>query len=266
MRKFLPLICALLLPSAVVAQTQQEEDKGYLTELIEENLSGVSRDVNIIGFQGALSSNASIDVLTVADAEGVWLTLEDVVLVWSRSALLRGAIDIEELSAERIVVSRPPVSEGAASGPAAEATPFALPELPVSIALDQLSVDRIELGEAFLGEPIAVSLSGQASLGGGEGDASVIATRLGDKSGVFEINGAYSNATRVLDLLLNLEEGADGIAARILDLPGRPAIKLAVEGNAPIDDYNATLAIATEGQDRLTGTFGLLNADRKSVV
>ncbi|WP_394178698.1 translocation/assembly module TamB domain-containing protein [Yoonia maritima] len=261
MRKFLPLICALLLPSAVVAQTQEEEDKGYLTELIEENLSGVSRDVNIIGFQGALSSNASIDVLTVADAEGVWLTLEDVVLVWSRSALLRGAIDIEELSAERIVVSRPPVSEGTASGPAAEATPFALPELPVSIALDQLSVDRIELGEAFLGEPIAVSLSGQASLGGGEGDASVIATRLGDKSGVFEINGAYSNATRVLDLLLNLEEGPDGIAARILDLPGRPAIKLAVEGNAPIDDYNATLAIATEGQDRLTGTFGLLNAD-----
>ena len=110
----------------MLAQSQADEDKGYLTTLIEENLSGVSRDVNIVGFAGALSSNATIDVLTVADAEGVWLTLEDIVLIWSRSALLRGAIEVQELSAERIIVARPPISE-AAKGPSAEATPFALP-------------------------------------------------------------------------------------------------------------------------------------------
>ncbi|WP_243394582.1 translocation/assembly module TamB domain-containing protein [Yoonia maritima] len=251
---------------SVIAQTQEEEDKGYLTELIEENLSGVSRDVSIIGFQGALSSNATIDVLTVSDADGVWLSLEDIVLKWNRSALLRGAIDVEELSAARIVVSRAPVPEASSSGPAAEATPFALPELPVSIALDELNIEQIELGETFLGEPITISLSGQASLGGGEGDANITATRIGEKAGVFEINGGYSNETRVLDLLLNLEEGADGIAARILDLPGRPSVKLAIEGNAPIDDYNATLAIATDGQDRLSGTFGLLNADAQQRI
>ncbi|KJZ19227.1 hypothetical protein TW80_10545 [Loktanella sp. S4079] len=254
------------MPFSAAAQTQEEQDKGYLTELIEENLSGVSRDVNIIGFQGALSSNATIEVLTVADADGVWLTLEDVVLSWNRGALLRGAIDVEELSAARIVVARAPVSEGGAQGPAAEATPFALPELPVSIALDQLRVDRIEIGETFLGEPIAVSLTGSASLGDGQGDANVVATRLGDKAGVFEIDGSYSNTTRVLGLLLNLEEAQDGIAARILDLPGRPAIRLTVEGDAPIDDYDASLAIATNGQDRVNGRFGLLNSDGQQRV
>ncbi len=259
MKHIFVLLC-LLFPLSALAQTQEEEDKGYLTNLIEENLSGVSRDVSIIGFEGALSSNATIDVLTVADAEGVWLTLEDIVLIWNRGALLRGAIDVQELSAARIIVARPPVSEEIDT-PSAEASSFALPELPVSITLDQLDIAEILLGEAFLGEEITVSLTGDASLGGGEGTAKILATRLGSKPGVFEINGGYSNETRVLDLLLNLEESEDGIVGRILDLPGRPAIKMGIAGNAPIDDYAATIAIATDGQDRLSGDFELLNAD-----
>lgn len=252
------ICCLIALPFGVAAQTQEEEDKGYLTSLIEDNLSGVSREVNVIGFQGALSSEATIDMLTIADAEGVWLTLEDIVLSWSRAALLRGAIDVQELSAARVIVARPPLSEE--SGPSPEATPFSLPELPVSVSLDLLNIDQIELGEAFLGEAVTISLSGTAQLSGGEGSANVIAERLGDKAGRFEINGSYINETRMLDLLLNLEEGADGIAARVIGLPGRPAIAMRVEGAAPVDDYDATLAIATDGQDRLNGTFGLTNA------
>ena len=250
------IICILVFaPHVVAAQTQEDEDKGYLTNLIEENLSGASRDVNIVGFAGALSSQATIEQLTIADADGVWLTLEDIVLSWNRRALLRGAIDVQELSAARIIVDRAPLSED--TGPAPEAQPFSLPELPVSISLDQLDIARIELGASFLGEPIVVSLTGDAQLGDGEGAANIVATRLGDKTGLFEINGSYVNATRVLDLLLKLEEGPDGIAARLLDLPGRPAVALEIAGAAPLDDYAATLAIATDGQDRLSGTFAL---------
>lgn len=258
--RLLAVICAFLLaPFVVVAQTQEDEDKGYLTSLIEDNLSGATRQINIQGFAGALSSEATIESLTVADADGVWLTLEDIVLSWNRGALLRGAIDVQELSAARIVVVRPPLAED--TGPSPEAEPFSLPDLPVSVALDQLSIDRIELGEAFLGEPIVVSLTGSAQLSDGEGAANVVAQRLGEKTGQFAINGSYVDATRVLDLLLNLEEGPDGIAARILDLPGRPSVNLEVAGNAPLDDYAATLALATDGQDRLNGTFALTSVD-----
>ncbi len=259
------IICVLCLaPFIAVAQTQEDEDKGYLTKLIEDNLSGVSREVRIQGFEGALSSEATIDVLSIADADGVWLTVEDIVLNWRRSALLRGAIDVQELSAARIVVSRPPLAED--TGPTPEAQPFALPELPVSVALDQLRIERVELGEAFLGEPVAVTLGGAAQLADGEGSVNLIAERLGEKTGVFEVDGGFANETRVLDLLLNLEEGADGIAARILDLPGRPAIKLQVAGNGPLADYEAKLALATDGQDRLTGTFGLTSAEGEQQI
>lgn len=257
------LLCALALlfaPCAAFAQSQEEEDKGYIASLIEDNLSGAGRDVSIIGFQGALSSEATIDVLSIADAEGVWLTLEDVTLIWSRAALFRGAVSVQELSAQRIVVSRAPIAEDA--GPTPEATPFALPELPVSISIGELSIAQIELGESFLGEPISISLQGTAELSDGQGSANVVATRLGDKRGVFEIDGSYDNATKVLGLLLNIDEGPDGIAARLLDLPGKPAVGLRIEGDAPIDDFSATIAVATEDQDRLNGEFALRSDDQ----
>ena len=235
-----------------------------MTNLIEENLSGGSRSVNIVGFAGALSSEATITQLTVSDAEGVWLSLDDIVLSWNRGALLRGQIDVQELSAARVSVLRAPIAED--TGPAPEATPFALPELPVGITLDALDIAEIALGEVFLGEAISVSLTGSAQLGGGEGTANVVATRLGDKAGVFEIDGSYANETRVLDLLLRLQEGADGIAARLLELPGRPAVGLEITGAAPLGDYAATLAVSTDGQDRLTGTFSLAEQTDAQVI
>ena len=244
----------LLWPLAGLAQTT-DDDEGFLTELIQDNLSGDARVVDIVGFAGALSSEATIERLTVADEDGVWLTVEDIVLSWNRRALLRGAIDVSELRAARIILARAPISQD--SGPAPEAAPFSLPELPVSVSLDALDIAEIIIADAFLGDEIRVSLTGQAQLAGGEGAANIVATRLGETLGVFEINGSYINETRFLDLLVKLEEGADGIAASLLDLPGRPAVALSVAGAAPLDDFAADIALATDGTDRLAGRFAL---------
>ena len=253
-----------LAPVILAAQSQEETDKGYLTSLIEGSLSGASRDVSILGFEGALSSAASLDVMTIADSEGVWLTLEDVILDWNRSALLRGRIEVETLSAARIIVARPPITES--SGPAPEATPFSLPDLPVSLELGALDIQNITLGEAFLGEEISLSLQGSAALSGGEGDVDVTATRIGAQTGIFAINGAYSNETRILDLNLNVAEGADGIAATLLDLPDRPSTALRIAGTAPIDNYAATLALDTNGVERIEGDFALTADDAGQII
>ena len=258
------MISTMALWPITTAAQAQDDDEGYLTNLIEENLTGAGREVNIIGFEGALSSQATMDALTVADSEGIWLTLEDVVLSWNRTALLRGAIDVEQLSAARIIVERAPITED--SGPSPEATPFSLPELPVSISLDLLNIESIELGADFLGDPLSFRLSGAAELSGGEGSANVIAERLGEQQGRFEINGSYVNETKVLDILLDVAEGPDGIAANLIGLPGNPAIGMTIEGNAPLDDFAATLSIATDRQDRLNGTFGLTNIDDERVI
>lgn len=261
MKKLLIAAALAIVPMPALAQDNSDEDKGYLTRLIEDNLSGAGRAVNIVGFEGALSSEASLDVMTIADADGVWLTLEDVVLDWNRSALLRGAIDISELRAARIIVARAPIADDAASMPSPEATPFALPELPVSVSLGTLSIGRIELGESILGEPFAASLTGAASLAGGEGTATIEANRLDGNEGQFLIDASYENATSLLGLDLNIAEAAGGLAAKALDLPGRPALALTVSGTGPLSDYAADITLATDGVDRIAGTVTLAETD-----
>ena len=93
------LCLALLLPGAALAQ---EDDRGYLTAFLEDNLSDAGRKITITGFEGALSSRATITRLEIADDAGVWITLDGVVLDWSRSSLLSGEVVVNELSAETI--------------------------------------------------------------------------------------------------------------------------------------------------------------------
>ncbi|WP_341211626.1 translocation/assembly module TamB domain-containing protein [uncultured Limimaricola sp.] len=246
---------ATIAPTMLPAQEQAERDRGFLTGLIEDNLSGAGREVIITGFQGALSSTASIDVMTIADEEGVWLRAENLVLDWNRSALLRGRLEVEELSAELIELTRPPMADPEA--PAAEASPFSLPELPVSIRLDELAIDRLVLGEAFLDEEVALTLQGSARLAEGEGEAQLLAERLGDRTGRFEISGSYANDSRLLDLTLALDEAENGLIARILGLPGRPSVALNVEGTGPIDNFDAAITLDTNNQRRIAGSFAL---------
>ena len=261
--RFLCLIFLLAMPVSVIAQTA-DDDRGYLTNLIESSLSGADRTVTITGFEGALRSEARIGQMTIADAEGVWLTLEDLVLQWNRASLLRGAISVQQLRAGRMILSRAPV--GGDSGPSPEARPFSLPDLPVSVSIGALDIARIEIDQSFLGEAVVASVQGAASLASGQGMANLLVTRLDGAPGSLRIDGSYSNETDILALLLDLDEGPDGIAARLLDLPGRPAVKLVVQGDAPLDDFSATLALATDGQDRLTGDFVLATVDGRKQV
>jgi len=85
-----PILAAALalIPAApVLAQT---DDRGMLTRFLEDNLSAEGRQVTVEGFAGALSARATVDRIVIADAQGPWLTLTDVVLDWNRAAVLRG--------------------------------------------------------------------------------------------------------------------------------------------------------------------------------
>ncbi len=213
-------LLALIAPAAAQAQ---DDDRSRIVRFLEDQLSDGARTVTIRGFRGALSSTAQMDLLTIADDDGVWLTLENAQLTWSRTALLRGALQIDQLTAERLEIARRPTIAGSGPDlPSAEATPFALPELPVSIAIERTAIDRVTLGEDILGLAVAFSIQGSAQLAGGEGAAALHLERLDEARGVFDLAASYGNATRQLDLTLLLEEEAGGIATTLLGLPGAP--------------------------------------------
>ncbi len=250
-RRLLLLLAFLALPLATPAQ--EESDTGFIARQIESALSSVGRDVRISGFRGALSSTATMDSLTIADATGVWLRAENLTMNWNRAALLTRRIDIREISAGSITILRPPVAEQSALTP--EATPFALPQLPVAVNIGSLAVGRLTLAAPVLGEETTLTLSGAVSLNTGRLNANLSATRSDGRDGTFSLITAFAQETGTLSLVLSAEEAAGGLLATLGGLPGTPSLRLQLAGTGPIDDYRATLLLATDGATRLTGNL-----------
>ena len=247
-------LIAALVPVAVVAQ---EDDRSYLTAFLEDNLSSAGRQVIITGFRGALSSQASLATMTIADDDGIWLTLTDVKLDWQRAALLKGAVAIESLTAARIEMTRLPVL-AQSDMPSPEAADFALPELPVSIDIGKIEATEIVLGETVLGQAVTGKLTASMRLSGGEGSADLEITRSDDgPKGLISLTAAYANATGVLNLDLRAEEGAGGIAVGLLGVPDAPSVLFTVAGAGPLTDFAARVDLVTDGISRLAGDVTL---------
>ncbi len=256
MRRLLAIALLTLVPTVALPQdTSSEEDKGFLTNWLETTLSGAGRDIQIDGFQGALSSTASLDRLTIADDEGIWITLKDVKLSWDRGALLGGALEVTELSAGSIDLIRWPATEESAPSP--EATEFQLPELPVSVRVQEISAASVTLGEAILGDSATVSLNGNVQLIEGEAAAGISILRIDEQEGSLSLEAGYSNATKVLDLSLTIEESRDGILVNLLNIPDRPSVNLQAKGTGPTTDFSADIALATDSAPRVTGSVRL---------
>ncbi len=126
--------------------------------------------------------------------------------IGDRSALLRGRVDITRITATEIIIDRLPKTE--ATGPAPEATPFSLPDLPVSISIDAIEAERVALGAPVLriGSAVDLSVSGTMQLADGSGTATLDILRLDGPEGAFNVDVAYANATEQLDLDLSLTE------------------------------------------------------------
>jgi translocation and assembly module TamB len=235
------------------------DDKSILENFLQDNLSAAGRTVEVTGFSGALSSQATMQRLTVADDDGIWLTIENAELDWTRSALLRGRLEIDALTAERIEVARAPVA--VSDGPQPATSDFALPELPVSINIGEISTPSLVLGEPLLGMAVEMRLEGSGQLEDGAGEAAITLERTDGQSGSFSLSAAYANDTGVLALDLDLDEGRDGIVATLTGLPGGAPLEFTLKGTGAIADYTADLALATDGTRRIGGQVTLDRSD-----
>ncbi len=256
MRKLLA-ISLLCLPLAAQAQ---QSDQDFLTEFLETNLSDAGRVVTITGFSGLLSTRATMTQMTIADDQGIWLTVKDATLDWSQSSVLSGQIVIKEFSAGEIDLLRIPGGKG--DGMPLQARAFELPDLPVSIEIGDISAGKITLGPTVLGQAVEGRLSATMSLAGGSGDATLKLQRTDQgPAGAFTLAAAYARQTGQLDLALTAKEGAGGVAVGLLGVPGAPSAEFTVTGSGPVGDFAADIVLKTDEVTRLAGQVTLFNAD-----
>jgi len=251
------LVLALLFALPAVAQ---EEDEGFLTRQIQNLLSGAGREVDLVGFEGALSSTASFQRMTIADDDGIWLTLEDVVLDWNRSALLRGSLEVRQLSAARIDIARAP-NPAEDTLPEPEATPFTfpqLPDLPVAINIQAVEIAQVTLGETLVGQAVELQMSARARLNDDGLDMAFTANRTDGQRGIFDVSANLSRGDDMLQALVEVSEQEGGIAANLLGIPDTPSVELTVQTGGPLNDLVTDIKIDTDGEERLAGQVVLI--------
>jgi len=236
-----------------ILSLSDEEQKDWLTSFVQDRLSTPERQIRLSNIDGVLGSNVSIREITISDAEGVWLRVNNASLNWNQAALFLGRLEVNSLTADSIEYLRNPVPSDQPNLPAPEAGTFQIPDFPVAVILQQLSVPVVTFGENVFGLGSEISLAGAFRLESGNLDASLDIVRLDGPGGTLDLDLDYLRDTNVLDLGLVLNEPENGVLANLLNIEGRPAVSLSLTGTGPVSDLRADLNLAANGQTALAG-------------
>jgi translocation and assembly module TamB len=266
MRRWLylvPVVAGLAIPAALVAQDvltmDNEEQKDWLTTFVEGQLSTPERQIRLSNIDGILGSDVSVREITISDAEGVWLRVNNARLNWNQAALFTGRLEVRTLAADSIEYVRNAVpAEGAIDLPAPEASGIEIPEFPVAIILDELIVPSVTFGENVFGLGSEISLAGALSLADGNLDATLDIMRLDGPGGTLDLDIAYLQEGNTVDLGLSLVEPENGVIANLLNIEGRPAVTLNIAGAGPVSDLRTALSLVADGQTALSGAATLV--------
>ena len=245
---------ALAQDAVEVLTMNNEEQKDWLTSFVQDRLSTPERQIRLSNIDGALGSNVSVREITISDAEGVWLRVNDATLTWNQGALLLGRLDVQSLKADSIDYLRNAVpAEATMDLPAPEAGGFQVPEFPVAISLQELSIPKVTFGEKVFGLGSEISLAGALTLEGGNLTTNLDIVRLDGPGGTLDLDIAYRNAEKTIDLGLSLVEPENGVIANLLNIEARPAVTLTLAGSGAVTDLRTELQLQANGQTALSG-------------
>jgi len=202
--------------------------------------------------------------IAYADAKGDWVEIEGAEVSLDPAALARREVRVTKLAAKRVALPRLPQGDATTPSEPSETVLPALPKLPVAIAVEDLAIERLELGAPVLGQAAAFSLHGKARLADGTVTAELAADRL-DHAGSLRLAAALNPAEDRLSAKLALREGPGGIGATLAGRPDEPlSLDLTLDGPASgaALDLRATLgselAATARGTVRATpaGDYG----------
>jgi|GEM_PF-1962827 len=200
-------------------------------------IAGLAADagVRLEGLEGDPFGAMSVARIEVSDSDGVWLAVEDAAIDWRLSwSLLARKVSIESVTAERIVVARPPAAE--ADTAPEPSGPFEPPNL--SLAIKRLAVGEIEIAEVIAGAKTRLGLNASAAYAQQAANIHLDIDRL-DETGELTLIANYALATDAFDLDLTLRDPAGGLASALLGLTD--GVEARLEGGGDLTGWKGRL-------------------------
>ncbi|MBX3576756.1 MAG: translocation/assembly module TamB [Rhizobiaceae bacterium] len=255
---YLLLVVIVLGAGALAALTLTAPGRETLAGMISSLASSETQTVTVGGLSGLWSGNLRVDHVVLEDADGPWLVARGVEAEWSPFDLVRGEVNAERVSAQRVEVARLPKGGDASDEPLA---------LPVDIDIRRLELPVVALGGEIAGNVAEVAASGSFSA---KGEPLALATDLSverrdGRQGSLTASIDFAPADNRLVVDISGAEPQGGVIANFLRLPGAPPVEIKLAGAGLVSDWEGSGTFAVDGQvvTRLDATHQTTDRGRR---
>ncbi len=253
------LALVLLLAAAIAAGAyllHSDRGRTFLVDLIEEQVSQPGEfELSVGRLSGSLFGRFALTEVSIADGEGPWLSLQSAEVTWSPTALWDRQVRIHEINVQGLDLARLPAG-GAEDQETADG--FSLPQLPVEIDIESLTLDQADIAEPVLGEAMQFNLAASARATQADGLAASLALQRTDGTGgQIDLKAAFQPAQEIIELSLDVAEPPGGLLVRLLDLPGLPALSATLSGSGPANGWRGQLSAQAQDLAQIRSTIQL---------
>ncbi|WP_316015070.1 translocation/assembly module TamB domain-containing protein [Roseobacter sp. HKCCA0434] len=251
MRALLLSLALILCAAPAVAQTSIFDLDNRLVQFALRQISSpgsfeITADL-VEDAEGATRLNG----VKVSDGTGIWLTIDQLVVDWNSSAILRGQLDLDRVIVRGLDMTRAPSPNAEAPTVDVEQTqgtpsPFDWPRAPIPVIVDQMTLEDIRIGPDVLGQSLTFDGTGSARDQGDEQRIELNITRSDDIDGEIAFTYLRDFAERTLGIELEAQEEAGGIVALLAGFPEDSASRVSLSGSGPRDDWQLTFDAETD--------------------
>jgi translocation and assembly module TamB len=228
---------------------------GLQTPWAKRQLAGLVADftsktgdyrVQIEGLDGLLPFSITVKQAAVSDGKGPWLKIEKFDFALAPADLISGLIHVKWLRMAHITVSRLPEPRKPSSTPENESVKTASFALP-AIAVQEIRLDRIDLGEALTGKPMAFTLNSRLESEKETIRADAALKDLNRQEDAFDLKATYDLGNEYVTALATYHEAPEGLIAGLSGLKDLEGIKLTATAEGPVSNIKGHLDLHMGG-------------------
>ena len=212
---------------------------------IEKYAATPDQIVRIADPGALLTGDFTAGTITLFDGEGIYAEVRDLSVDWSPAELFSLRFDASRISAGTVRVERLPV-------PSTETqevrSTFALP---VDVKIDAFDLKEIVLGKQIAGEDHFLTAKGKLYATNSSIALELDAAERDRPDARATADLVFNPAGNQLKLEAELAEPKGGLLARLLRLPGEPAVNMTVTGQGPLSDWAGSGTVTLDGSEIL---------------
>ncbi|RED18583.1 translocation/assembly module TamB domain-containing protein [Pontivivens insulae] len=197
--------------------------------------------------------------VSILDGQGVWMTIDQLVVDWNSSRILRGELALNEILIRGMNVARAPAAGSEAPELDVEQTqgtpsPFDWPRAPIPVVLNQLVMEDIRIGPDVFGHTITFDASGRAADQDDEQRLVLDVERTDEISGQIAIEYLRDFAADTLNVDLTAQEEPGGLVATLAGLPPGSASNVTLQGEGTRTAFDLSFDAQSDAVFEATGT------------